>query len=141
MDKAIEAFRHPNVWAVSVQLLILYCVSVALFFAVDSGNRSASASLKDGVKSGKALNQLFLFGLAAASNALAVLTFVYICRKLSTVPRLAMTGLPLILLVEKHVRAIRANPEQRRLELLLAAGVTIGIAGGMCALMRDCPFK
>ncbi|MFI5350578.1 MAG: hypothetical protein ACHQ2Z_13610 [Elusimicrobiota bacterium] len=141
MDKLIEAFRHPNVWAVSVQLLILYCVSVALFFAVDSGNRSASVSMKDGIKNGKALSQIVLFALAAASNALAVWTFVFICNKLSTVPRLAMVGLPLLLLVEKHVRAIRANQEHRRLELLLAAGVTIGIAGAMFALMRDCPFK
>ena len=141
MDKVIEAFRHPNVWAVSVQLLILYCVSVALFFAVDGVGRSAAQSLKDGVKNGKGASQLFLFVLAAGSNALAVFVFVSLCRKLGSVPRLAMVGLPLLLLVEKHVRAIRTNPEQRRLELLQAAGVTIGIAGAMFALMRDCPFK
>ena len=141
MDKVIEAFRHPNVWAVSVQLLILYCVSVALFFAVDGVDRSASQSLKERVKNGKAASQLFLFALAAASNALAVFVFVSLCRKLGTVPRLAMVGLPLLLLVEKHVRSIRADPEQRRLELLLAAGLTIGVIGAMFALMRDCPIK
>jgi hypothetical protein len=141
MDKVIEAFRHPNVWAVSVQLLILYCVSVALFFAVDGVGRSVSQSLKDGVKNGKVPSQLFLFALPAASNALAVFIFVTLCRKLGSVPRLAMVALPLLLLVEKHVRSIRAHPEQRRPELLLAAGMTIGIIVAMFALMRDCPVK
>ncbi|MFI5349325.1 MAG: hypothetical protein ACHQ2Z_07260, partial [Elusimicrobiota bacterium] len=48
MDKVIEAFRHPNVWAVSVQLLILYCVSVALFFAVDGVGGGGPAQQKEG---------------------------------------------------------------------------------------------
>ena len=140
MDKVIEVFSHPTVWGASVELLIMYCVSVALFFAVDRGNRSASEPLKGGIKSGKASSQLVLFGLTAASNALAILTFVFIGKKLGTVPRLAMVGLPLIFLVEKHHRAIRANQENRRLELLLAAGMVIGIIVAALALMRDCPI-
>ena len=141
MDKVIDAFRHPNVWAVSVQLLILYCVAVALFFAIDGGNRTASESLKKGVKGGSILSQAVLFLLAAASNALAVWTFVYLSNKLNTVPRLAMVGLPLLLLLEKHVRAIRASQEHRRLELLLAVGMLAGIVGAAMTLMRGCPLK
>lgn len=141
MDKLIDAFRHPNTWTVSVQLLILYVVSVGLFFVVDSGNRSASEPLKEGVKSGKALSQLTVFIVAAASNALAVLTFVFICKKLNTAPRLAMVGLPLALLIEKHVRAVRAGREHRRFELLLAAGMAIGLIGAVLALMSGAPLK
>src|SRR5665213_1105732 len=119
MDKLIAAFHHPNTWMVSVQLLILYVVSVFLFYIVDGGNRAAAEPLKPGVKSGKTLSQAIVFIVAAASNALAVLTFVFICRKLNTAPRLAMVGLPLALLIEKHVRAVRADREHRRFELLL----------------------
>jgi hypothetical protein len=141
MDKLIETLRHPAIWAVSVQLLVLYCASVGLFFSFDSVNRSATGPLHDGVAKGKASSQLALFGLAVVCNALAVWTLVYLCGKLDTVPRLAMVGLPLLLLVEKHVRAIRANRDQRRLELLLAAGMTVGIIGAALALMRGCPVK
>ena len=121
--------------------MILYCVSVGLFYAVDGGNRAAAGALKAGIRSGKALNQLALFALACASNALAVRVFVFISGKLATVPRLAMVGLPLLLLAEKGARAARADKENRRAELLLAAGMTIGIIGAAYALMRGCPIK
>jgi len=141
MDKLIEGLRHPNVWAVSVQLLVLYCVSVGLFFSFDSVNRSIFGPQKDGIKNGKALTQAAVFGSAVVSNALAVWALVFLSGKLDTVPRLAMVGLPLLLLVEKHVRAGRAHPEQRRMELLLAAGATVGIIAAAFALMRGCPIK
>jgi hypothetical protein len=141
MDKAFGILHIPGGWAVSVQLLVLYCVAVGLFFAVDAGNRGASAPLRDGVKAGKASSRLFVFAIAAASNGLAVLTFVFVSRKLDTVPRLAMVGLPLLLLVEKHVRVGRAEPENRLRELLLGAGTAVGIVAAMFALMRDCPLK
>ena len=141
MDKIIAVLRHPQTLAVSAQLLILYCVSVGLFFAVDRGNRSAAESMGAGVKAGKPFSQLAVFFLANATNPLAVLTIVFICQKMAVVPRLAMVGLSRLLIVEKHVRAIRANREQRRLELLLAAGVTVGIIGAVLALMRGCPLK
>lgn len=116
-------------------------MSVGLFYLVDAGNRSAAEPLRAGVKDGKPLNQAVVFGVAAASNALAVLTFVFICRKLNTAPRLAMVGLPLLLLLEQHVRAARAKPESRRLEALLAVGMAIGIIAATFALMRGAPLK
>lgn len=139
MDKATEIFRHPDVQAVGLRLLLLYCVSLALFFAVDRGNRSASEPLKDGVRNGRAASQLFLFALAVVSNVLAVLTFLFIGKRLGTAPRLTMIGLPLLFLVEKHLRAIRADRENRRLELILAVGTILGVLGAACALMRGCP--
>lgn len=116
-------------------------MSVGLFYLVDAGNRSASEPLKAGVKDGKALNQAVVFAVAAASNALAVLTFVFICRKLNTAPRLAMVGLPLLLLLEQHVRAGRRSRENRRLEALLAVGMGLGIIGAVLALMPGAPLK
>jgi hypothetical protein len=119
----------------------LYCVSVGLFYLVDSINRSASEPLAAGVKAGKGANSAIVFAVAAASNALAVLTFVFICRKLNTAPRLAMIGLPLLLLLEQHVRAAHKDRESRRLETLLAAGMAIGIIGAVVALMPGAPLK
>lgn len=116
-------------------------MSVGLFYLVDAGNRSASEPLKAGVKGGKAASQAVVFAVAAASNALAVLTFVFVCRKLSTAPRLAMVGLPLLLLLEQHVRAARARREDRRLEALLAVGMAVGIIGAVLALMPGAPLK
>lgn len=116
-------------------------MSVGLFYLVDAGNRSASEPLKAGVQAGKGLNSAVVFAVAAASNALAVLTFVFLCRKLNTAPRLAMVGLPLLLLLEQHVRAARRDRESRRLETLLAAGMAIGIIGAVLALMPGAPLK
>ena len=141
MDKVIEILRHPNVWAVSVQLLVLYCVSVGLFFSVDSVDRSITGTMKGSVKNGSLPSQLAVFALATALNALSVWTLVFVSGKLSTVPRLAMVFVPFLLLVEKHARAARADREQRRYELLLASGVTVGILAAAFALMRGCPIK
>ena len=141
MNRFIEALRHPQVWAVSVQLLILYCVAVALFYFVDWGNRSASASLRDGVVKNKASSQIFVLLASAAANGLGVFTFIFLSRRLDTVPRQAMIAVPFLLLVEKHVRSARENPAAKRMELLLAAGMTAGLLGGVLFLMRDCPVK
>lgn len=141
MDQLTAFLHRPDLWAVSIQLLILYCVSVALFFGVDAGNHGAAGSLKDGIKNGRIPQQLFLLATAAAANALAVLTLVFISKKLNTVPRLAMIGLPLLLLVEKHVRHVRHDKETRRPELLIGAGMTLGILGAAYVLMRGCPIK
>ena len=116
-------------------------MSVGIFYLVDAGNRSASVPLTPGVKAGKSLNQAVVFAVAAASNALAVLTFVFICRKLNIAPRLAMVGLPLLLLLEQHVRAARRDRESRRLETLLAVGMALGIIGAVVALMPGAPLK
>jgi hypothetical protein len=141
MNKFIAALRHPQVWAVSVQLLILYCVAVGLFYFVDWGNRSAAASLKAGVAQNKASSQFFVFLTSAAANTLGVVTFVFLSRRLDTVPRQAMIAVPFLLLVEKHFRAVRAAPQTKRMELLLAAGMTAGLLAGVLVLMRDCPVK
>jgi hypothetical protein len=141
MDQVTAFLHNPDMRAISLQLLALYCISVALFFGVDMGNHHAAVSLKDGIKGDKVPPQLFVFAIAAAANALAVLTLVFVSKKLDTIPRLAMIGLPLLLLVEKHVRHARQDKENRRAELLIGAGMTIGILGAAFVLMRGCPIK
>ena len=116
-------------------------MSVGIFYLIDTINRSVSEALKAGVKEGKGLNQAAVFAFSGASNALAVLTFVFVCRKVAIQPRLAMVGLPLLLLLEQHVRAARKDRESRRLETLLAAGMAIGIIGAVLALMPGAPLK
>jgi predicted metal-binding membrane protein len=141
MDKMIDLLRHPKVLPVDAQLLILYCVSVALFFAFDGAARSAAGTMKDGVRAGKAPQALAAFALAGAANALAAAALVFLCGKLGVVPRLAMVALPLLLLLEKHGRAARADKDRRRLELLLAAGALAGIVGAALTLLRGAPLK
>jgi hypothetical protein len=141
MDRLTEFFRHPNILSVSVQLLIMYCVSVGLFFSVSSVERTLSAPLKASVDGGKPLSLAALFALASVSNAVAVWAMVYLCGRLDVVPRLAMVGLPLALLAEEHVRAGRTHPETRRRESILAVGMAVGIAAAAFALMRGAPLK
>ena len=119
----------------------MYCASLGLFFAVDAGNRSASESLKAGIQAGKLPNQAAVFIVAAASNALAALTFIFLCRKAGAAPRLAMIGLPLLLLLEQHARTARRDRGSRRLEALLAAGMALGIIGAVAALIPGAPFS
>lgn len=141
MEKLREAFRQPGVRSAGLRLLLLYSASIGLFYLVDAGNRSAAEPMKPGVRDGKLLNLAVVFLVAAASNALAVLTFLFLCRKTGVAPRLAMVGFPLLLLLEQHARLGRADRESRRLEALLAAGLTTGVVGAGLALLRGLPFS
>lgn len=138
MNDLISKLKQPALWTVSVQLMILYVVSVAVFYAVHAVHKK----LEDAVRAKSGAGPAAAVVLAAAAlNFAGVWAVVYVTGKTGETIRQAMIYLPLFLIVEAHVRRMREHPEERKLQLLGIAGVAAGMLGGMAALMRGAPLK
>ncbi len=123
-----NALRRPGIWNVSVQLVILYCVAVALFYLIHGLTRRLRSAVP-------------AFLAAAAANAAGVALVVYFCRQTHTTPRLAMVLIPLVFIVEAHLRRLRSEPGTRPAVWAGLAGAVLGLGGAAAALLRDAPLK
>lgn len=141
MNDLIAKLKQPALWTISVQLMILYVVSVAIFFAANAVHKKAETAVKDRVAKGETGPSAGIFTLAAALNFLGVLALVFVTKKTGENIRMAMVGLPLFLIVEQHVRQMRSEPQERRLQLLGIAGVLAGMIGAVAAFMPHAPLK
>lgn len=141
MNDLIAKLKQPALWTISVQLMILYVVSVAVFFAAHAVHKKAELALKDRVAKGEAGPSAGVFLLAILLNALSVAAVVFVTKKTGENIRMAMIGVPLFLIVEQHFRALREHPQERRVQLLGMAGVVLGIVAAVAVLMPHAPLK
>jgi cytochrome bd-type quinol oxidase subunit 2 len=141
MNDLIAKLKQPSLWTISVQLLILYVVSVAIFFGANAVHKKAEDALKDKVAKGDAGASAGLFAIAAALNFAGVLALIFVTRKTGENVRMAMVALPLFLIVEQHVRQMRHAPQERRAQLLGIAGVALGMGAAVAAFMPHAPLK
>lgn len=141
MNDLISKLKQPALWTISVQLMILYVVSVAIFFAANAVQKKAEAALKDRVAKGEAGASAGIALLAVVLNFLGVAALVFVTKKTGENIRMAMVLLPLFLIVEQHVRALRAAPQERRLQLLGIAGVALGMGSAVALFMPHAPLK
>lgn len=141
MNDLMSKLKQPTNWTISVQLLILYVVSVAIFFAAHAVQTKTALGLKARLDKGEAGASAGLFLLTAALNFLGVMALVFVTKKTGEQVRMAMMILPLFLIIEQHVRHLRNVPQDRRASLLGMAGVALGMIGGVAALMPNAPLK
>lgn len=141
MNDLIGKLKNNEKWTISVQLLVLYVVAVGIFLAAYEVCAKVLGSQKDKVNAGSMPLSLVTFVVPAAVNAAAVALLVFLAKTTGTQPRVAMVLVPLFLSLEKHVRAIRETPAERRYQLFSAAGVIAGMLGGVALLMKGAPIK
>lgn len=141
MNDLISKLKQPTNWTISVQLLILYVVSVAIFFAANAVHKKAEDGLKARVASGDAAASAGIALLAFALNFAGVAALVLVTKKTGEQVRMAMVLLPLFLIVEQHVRALRSAPHERRIQLLGILGVAAGMGAAVAAFMPHAPLK
>jgi uncharacterized membrane-anchored protein YitT (DUF2179 family) len=141
MNDLISKLKQPALWTISVQLMILYVVSVAIFFAANAVHKKAELGLKDRVAKSEAGASAAIFGLAAILNFLGILAIIYITKKTGENIRMAMVALPFFLIVEQHVRSLRNAPQERRIQLLGIVGVAVGMGAAVAAFMPHAPLK
>ena len=141
MNDLIAKLKQPSLWTISVQLLILYVVSVAIFFAAHAVNKKADDQLKAKIAGGSATASAGLFGLAVILNFLGVLALIFVTRKTGEHIRMAMVAVPLFLIVEQHVRHLRSHPQERRAQMLGILGVAVGMGAAVAAFMPHAPLK
>jgi len=141
MNDLIAKLKQPSLWTISVQLLVLYVVSVAIFFAGHAVQQKAGAALKDRVAKGEAAASAGIFLLATVLNFIGVLALIFITKKTGENIRMAMVALPLFLIIEQHVRQLRNAPQERRIQLLGIAGVATGMVSAVALFMPHAPLK
>ena len=141
MNDLISKLKQPAQWTLSVQLLILYVVSVAIFFAANAVHKKAEDALKERVGKGDAGASAGLALFAVILNFLGVAALIFVTKKTGENIRMAMVLLPLFLIVEQHVRALRAAPHERRVQLLGISGVALGMGSAIALLMPHAPLK
>lgn len=140
MNQIADLTKHPANWNISVQLLIMYVVSVVLFFVIHWGNLKVVAPLAAKAKGALSLALIPIFVLAAVTCFIGVATVVVLSKKLTVVPPLAMVALPLFLVLESHVRKLIAAKDQTAFHLSGCAGVLLGIASASWIWMRHNPL-
>ena len=141
MNDIVGKLRNNENWTISVQLLVLYVVAVGIFLAVYEICLKVLGAQKPKIAAGSAPLAAAAFVLPAAANFAGVAALYYLAKTTGTDARLAMVVVPLFLSLEKHVRALREKPEERRYQLLGAAGVVAGMASAAYLLMRHAPIK
>lgn len=141
MNELIGKLKQPDTWTIKVQLMVLYVVSVAVFYAVHAVHKKIEEALKDKVGAGNAGASAAVLLAAAALNFAGVWGAVQVTGATGEKIRQAMIYVPLFLIVETHVRRMREHPSERKLQLLGLFGVIGGILGGMFVLMRGAPLK
>lgn len=141
MNALLAKLKQTDTWTISVQLLILYVVSVTIFFAANAVHKKAEAGLKERVARGDAAASSGIALLAFLLNFAGVAALIFVTKKTGENIRMAMVLLPLFLIVEQHVRALRAAPQERRLQLLSIAGVALGMLAAVAAFMPHAPLK
>lgn len=141
MNDLIAKLKQPSLWTISVQLLVLYVVSVAVFFGLHAVAKKVEGAVKDRVAKGEAGPSAGILLLTSALNFAGVLAIVLVTKKTGENIRMAMIGVPLFLIVEQHVRQLRNHPEERRLQLLGMTGVIAGICSAVAVFMPHAPLK
>lgn len=140
MQDLAQLTKHHSTWTINVQLLILYVAATALFFVIQWGNLRVLSPFAGAAKAGKGAALLPVFLLAAGTSFIGVVTVVFLARRMSLVPPLAIIGLPLFLVLESHVRKLVADEDQARFQLSAAAGVLLGMASSVWIWMRHNPL-
>ncbi|UPT75200.1 MAG: hypothetical protein M0D55_05700 [Elusimicrobiota bacterium] len=141
MNDLISKLKQPALWTISVQLMILYVVSVAVFYALHAVHKKLEEAVSGKVAAGSAAACAAVFLGAVALNFAGVWAVIYVTAKTGETIRKAMILVPLFLIIEAHVRRMREHPQERKLQLLGLAGVAAGTLGAIAALMRAAPLK
>jgi|GEM_PF-2420601 len=124
-------------WAISLDLLLFYCVALAIFFSLHKLLRMASPRVLAVRPRTPWVGATLAGVLAFVLNFLGVVVLVGSANISSVEPRQAMVFFPLLLIVESYSRLMREEPKNRRSHLIGLVGSVCGMAAAVFLLMRD----
>ncbi|MDP3543337.1 MAG: hypothetical protein Q8T11_12785 [Elusimicrobiota bacterium] len=135
-----EALQNPSGWSVSIQLVVFYCISLAIFETAHHLLKRMSNSKAAELRDGRRRETLIAFASALALNFLAAGMFVLLGKWAAVQIRQAMILLPLFVITESYVKLMRADLVNRRAYLLGLAGSGLGLAGAWLLFLRSAPI-
>lgn len=128
-----QVLDNQSDWAISIQLVVFYCVALAIFFGVHELLKRFVRP-KQGVMATATL-------AALALNFLGVAVLVLLGGAAGVKIRMAMVIFPLFLILESHVKQLRANPSDRRACFADMIGSAAGIASAAYLMLRGAPIQ
>lgn len=134
-----EIMRNPSDWAISIQLVVFYCVSMAIFFGAHGLLKRFAR--KTGSKAAEERPRTTQILSALALNFCGVALLVLLGRAADVQIRLAMVFLPLLCVLEAYVKLIRADMPNRKAYFAGIAGTTAGMVSAALLLLRGAPVQ
>lgn len=124
-------------WGLSGPALVLYVVAVALFLTIVGANLRVIEALTEGNKAKKpSVAASFTLFITFVSNFIGAATIALLAKTSGTPARMSMMAAPLILALERHMRAAFKDPKDRNTHFSGAAGAALGIVAGAWTLLR-----
>lgn len=135
-----DVMQNPGDWAISIQLVVFYCVSLAIFSGAHELLKRAfppptAAQLKDRPPYATAA----LSALALNFCGVALLTLLG--RTAGVQIRLAMVLVPLLVVMEYYVKEIRSDAANRKSYFAGLAGSAGGIVSAAFLMLRGAPIQ
>jgi len=127
MDKT---FTQHYVLNMSGYVMFLYAAAVAIFFAIMLWNVRMIGGGSEAGKAGKPWAAWLIVLVALASNFIGAAA-VELVSKVSAIPsRQTMVFIPLLLILERHIRLALISPKDRRNHALALSGGAAGLLAG-----------
>ncbi|MCM2303104.1 MAG: hypothetical protein NDJ72_00260 [Elusimicrobia bacterium] len=125
----IEPSQH-YVLNLSGHILFLYLAAAMSFYAIMIGNLRLLGLPSESGKAKKSWAAWHIILVTLASNFIGTAAVALLSRSLQIPSRQTMAFIPLLLLVERHVRLSLSSPNDRRDHALALAGAAAGLLAG-----------
>lgn len=135
-----EVIAKPDYWAVSMQLVVYYCVSLAIFFGAHYLLKLHASSMAQDLREGKKKALLVALVSALALNFFGVAALVLLGDATKVPIRQAMLLVPIFLIVEAYVKMLRNDRENKAAHWMGLLGSAAGMASAGYWLLRGAPL-
>lgn len=135
-----DALQNPHGWMISIQLVVFYCLALAIFEAAHYYLKLLSKSKAAELREGRQRETWTALAAALALNFVIVAAFVLLGRSVGVQIRQAMLLLPLFVIMESYIKLLRADAANRRSYLAGLSGSALGLAGAGLMFLRSAPI-
>jgi hypothetical protein len=127
-------------WTISLQLVLFYVIALAIFFCLHAVLKRSSLKLMAVPESQRKKRTAWTILIAFATNFLGVVLLVWLADRADIQARLAMVGLPLLLILEAYVKLLRSQPRNRPSHWSGLIGSSAGMVIATFFLLRGAPL-
>lgn len=134
-----DALKNPDGWTISIQLVVFYCIALAIFAAAHYCLKRMSKAKAAELRQGRRRETWTALASAIALNFMLVGAFILLGRSVGVQIRQAMLLLPMFVIMESYLKLMRADLANRRSHLVGLSGSALGLAGASLLFLRHAP--
>ncbi len=131
-----QVIASPEHWAISIQLVVFYCLALVIFFGVHHLLKLHASSMGQDLRDGKKKALATALLAALALNFFGVVAFVMLGEVTKVPIRQAMLLVPVFLIIEAYVKMLRNDRENKAAHWIGLLGSAAGMASAGYWLLR-----